>query len=64
MKAEHGQLLCVMPNGAQVYRTAPGTGCACGLIPPDSRIANRPGNPQWKGVPAWFDNAARRGQGR
>mgnify|MGYP001617305154 FL=1 len=26
--------------------------------PEDYRIANRPGNPHWRGVKAWFDDAA------
>ena len=26
--------------------------------PDDYRIANRPGNPNWKGVKDWFDKAA------
>ena len=31
-----------------------------GPLPPpdDPRIANRPGNPNWHGVKAWFDEAA------
>lgn len=28
------------------------------LIPDDPRIANRPGNPNWKGVANWLDEAA------
>lgn len=27
--------------------------------PDDYRIANRPGNPNWHGVKAWFDDAAK-----
>ena len=34
MKAEHGQILCVMPNGTHVYDTSGRRlrSCACGLV--------------------------------